>query len=424
MQAKSRKRILPIVILGVVIIIVAALILSEPKPEKRNANTDPKISVEAIEIQRSSITPRVLSYGLVEPRTRSKLVAQVSGRVEHVSERFRDGGFFRKGELLLQIDATDYEIAVDIAQASLAEAEQRLAEEYAQAEQARADWERLGNNTTAKPLVMREPQLKAAQANVSSAKALLRKAKVDLARTSIRAPFDGRVLSTSVDLGQVASNNTVLGEIYATDAVEIRLPIKNNDLQLLDLPEAYRHQEHSPASMPSVRIGSELARQEVWQGNIIRTASSIDDSSRQLYVVARIDDPFGKKAEGRFPLKIGQYVTAEIDGITLDSAISIPNKAIYQGSYVYLYREGAVYRTPIDISWQNGEVAIISAGISPGDQLVVSPLGQVASGTLVKLTRDEGQTAAGKVNRKTAEDYDAGRDGVADQGKGKKGAAI
>lgn len=410
------------VIVGVVLMVVAILLLSKPKADKRSANVGSKISVEAINIQSSRITPKVLSYGLVEPRTRSKLVAQVSGRVERVSERFRDGGFFQQGELLLQIDSTDYEIAVDISQASLAEAEQGLAEEITLAEQAKADWSRLENKSSASPLVLREPQLKTAEANVRSAQALLKQAKINLERTSIRAPYDGRVLSTSVDLGQVASNNTVLGEIYATDAIEVRLPIKNNDLQFLDLPEDYRHQDGTPENLPTVKIRSDLSKVEVWEGTVIRTAGSIDDSSRQLYVVARIDDPFGQKAEGRFQLKIGQYVTAEIDGITLDSAISIPNKAIYQGSYVYLLREGAVYRTPIEIGWQNGEMAIISRGVGSGDQLVVSPLGQVYSGTLVKLTPNSVKTTEGELIDEPIVNLNPSIVGENDKGK-EKGAA-
>lgn len=382
--ATARKIVVPLIVAAGMLVVIGGLILTKPEPKQRDAQAVPRISVEIVEIQSLTTTPQVVSYGLVEPRIRSSLVAQVSGRVELVSERFRDGGFFREGELLLQIDATDYEIAMDIAQASLAEAEQRLAVELAQVSQAKTDWVRSGRKSAARPLVLREPQLKAAEANVSSANAQLKRAIVDLARTSIRAPFDGRVLSTGVDLGQVASNNTVLGEIYATDAIEVRLPIKNEDLPLLDLPEDYRYQERSPESLPTVKIYSELGKAEVWQGNIVRTAGSIEDSSRQLYVVARVEDPFGQKAEGRFPLKIGQYVTAEIDGIALESVISIPNRAIYHGSYVYLHREGAVYRTPIEIAWQNGEIAIISEGLSVGNELVVSPLGQVVSGTLVE----------------------------------------
>ena len=262
-----------------------------------------------------------------------------------------------------------------------------MAEELALVEQAKADWERLGDNGKPNSLVLRQPQLRAAEASVSSAKALLKQAKVNLERTSVLAPYDGRVLSKNVDLGQVATNNTVLGDIYATDVVEVRLPIKNNDLPLLKLPEDYRHQDTSSKNLPSVRIRSELAKEEVWLGSIVRTAGSIDNTNRQLNVVARIDDPFGEKAEGRFPLKIGQYVTAEVDGVSLESVLSIPDKAIYQGSYVYVYREGAVYRRPVEISWQNAGVAIIDQGLAEGDQVVVSPLGQISSGTAVALSQ-------------------------------------
>ena len=398
-QKEKFKILLPVLIVGLACVVMAALILSKPKADKRRGNTNSKISVEAVEVLRSSITPKILSYGLVEPRTRTTLVAQVSGRIESVSEQFSDGGFFRKGEILLQIDATDSQIELDIAQASLAEAEQGLAEELALVEQAKADWERLGDGGAPNALVLRAPQLKAAEASVSSAKALLKQAKVNLERTSVVAPYDGRVLSKNVDLGQVTTNNTVLGNIYATDVIEVRLPIKNNDLPLLKLPEDYSHQDESSKNLPAVSIRSELAKEETWLGSIVRTAGSIDNNSRQLNVVARIDDPFGEKAEGRFPLKIGQYVTAEIDGVSLESVLSIPNKAIYQGSYVYIYKEGAVYRTPIEISWQNSGVAIVSQGLSEGDQVVVSPLGQVSSGTAVELTQLIGKTDLPKVDK-------------------------
>jgi len=384
-RATWLKKVFPVLVVIVLMLIVASLVLLKPKADKRRANSGPVINVEVFDIEPSSLTPKVLSYGLVEPRTRTTLVSQVGGRIMTLSERFRDGGFFQQGESLLQIDPTDYEIELEIAESSLAQAEQGLAEEIAQVEQAKADWNRLGNSESVSSLVLREPQLRAARAGVNSAKALLKQAKINLERTSVKAPYSGRVLSTNVDLGQVVSNNTELGEIYATDAVEIRLPVKNEDLPLLSLPEYYRDQEQTPQNFPAVSIRSELAKEEVWQGLIVRTAGSIDDNSRQLNVVAQIDDPFGRKAQGRFPLKIGQYVTAEIDGINIDAAIVIPNKAVYQGSYVYLYREGAVHRTPIQISWQNGDQAVISEGVKHGDRLVVSPLGQVTSGTLVKL---------------------------------------
>ncbi|WP_096085723.1 efflux RND transporter periplasmic adaptor subunit [Agaribacterium haliotis] len=388
--APAVKRFPVLIIVLVCAAIIVALSLFKPKAQRSQINKVSQVAVDIINIKQQRLNPKVSSYGRVEPRIESKLVAQVGGRIDFVSERFRDGGFFNEGELLLSIEAVDHEIEVEIAQANLAEAKRLVQEEQARARQAKEDWQRLGDNSEPSPLVLREPQLASAQANLKSASANLKKAELNLKRTQIRAPFAGRVLDTQVDLGQVVSVNTVLGELYASGAIEVRLPIKNSDLVLLELPEIYAHSRRESEQGPRVMLYSELAAHEQWQGYIVRTASSISDNSRQLYVVARIDDPFGEKAVGRFPLKIGQYVTAEIDAQALDQAIEIPNRAIYQGRYVYIFKDGAVYRRAISIRWQNNESAVIASGLEASEQLVVSPLGQIASGTPVKVISIDG----------------------------------
>lgn len=390
MQARRFvKKHLPLVLLALFLLVLMLLYLFRPQASRQFTPPVSRISVEVQPLQQRDIVADIRSYGLVEPLIRSKIVAQVSGRVIFVAEEFRDGGFFNSGDVLLRIEPDDYEIEVEIAQANLAEAERQLQEEIAQAEQARQDWQRLGRDEPASPLVLREPQLESARAGVRSAAARLRAARLDLQRCEIRAPFDGRVLSNSIDLGQVVSSNTAVAEIYATDAVEVRLPIKNRELPLLNLPEAYQGDTGPAAELPDVQIISDLAQQEIWQGKIVRTASSIDSNSRQLYVVARIDNPYGDKAKGRFPLKIGQYVTARIEGRKIEDVLSVPNRAIYQGTYVYLYREGAVYRREIKLTWQNEVYAIVGEGLSDGDILVLTPLGQISSGTPVKLSNPE-----------------------------------
>lgn len=383
------KIIVALVIAAAVALAIGILKANKPEAKKRPPASGPAITVDVIDIEAKAFTPQLMSFGMVSARVNSRVIAQVGGRIVAMSEQFRDGGFFKKGDLLLSIEAIDYEIDVEVAKANLAQAQRALAEEQAQSDQARIDWERLGDDSEPSPLALRKPQLAAAEANVQSVAAQLKRAELNLSRTKIRAPFDGRVLSTAIDLGQVAGTNAVLGDIYATDAIEVRLPIKNSELGLINLPEHYSHGANTrPAKKTPVDIISDLAGSEVWRGSLVRTASTIDATSRQLYVVARIDDPFGSKAEGRFPLKIGQYVTASIAGITQDNAITIPNQAIYQGSYVYVFRDGAVYRQDIAIQWQNGEIAFISDGLNDGDQLVVSPLGQISSGTPVKLLGD------------------------------------
>jgi RND family efflux transporter MFP subunit len=274
-------------------------------------------------------------------------------------------------------------------------AKQRLQEEVARVKQAEADWQRLGNGQAPNALVLRQPQYEAAKAQVLSAQALLDKAKLSLERTKIIAPYAGRVLKKNVDIGQVISSNTKLADIFAVDTVEIRLPIKNKDLPLMKLPEEYRNahkeseRENSESSMISnVVVSSDLMGEQVWQGKIVRTESAIDEMSQQLYVVAQIIRPYDSEYNQGAQIKMGQYVTAHITGREVENALVIPSSAIYQGSYVYIVQNGLLMRKEIQLGWQNGTEAIVTRGLNAKDELVLTSLGQVSSGTPVAI---EGQ---------------------------------
>ncbi|MEM7282926.1 MAG: efflux RND transporter periplasmic adaptor subunit, partial [Pseudomonadota bacterium] len=346
----------------------------------------PTLAVEATQVFGQEYTVRLQSYGTVQPRTQSILVAQVTGQVVSINDDFREGGYFEKGDVLLTIDDRDYAADVRIAEASLMDARQALAEAAARSEQALQDWQRLGNPGEPSDLVLRKPQLAAAEARVISARSALEKTRLDFERTKIIAPFDGRVLRQLVDLGQVVGNNTQVAEIYSTDTVEVRLPLRNSDLAFIDLPENYRNSAPEEAtSQPNVTLRSSLGANEAWQGEIVRAEGAIDPTARQLHVVAEIDDPFGADNIGRSPLKIGEYVTAELEGKTLTDVILIPNGTIYQGSYVYVVENDLLLRRDIQIAWQNEEHSIIANGLANGDTLVTTPLGQVTSGLAVRL---------------------------------------
>ncbi len=215
---------------------------------------------------------------------------------------------------------------------------------------------------------------------MASTEASLAQARLDLERCNITAPFPGRVLQRQVDLGQVVQANTVLGEIYAIDYVEIRLPMTNGDLEFMYLPE--QHPDRTAEALPRVRIHSTLGGEAHWDGYIVRTEGAIDEASRQLHVVARINDPYG--AAHPQPLKIGQYVTAVLEGRLQEDAILIPEQSIYQGSYVYVVEDRTVQRREVVIARLADGQALIREGLVAGDRLVVSTLGQVVSGTPVR----------------------------------------
>jgi multidrug efflux pump subunit AcrA (membrane-fusion protein) len=169
--------------------------------------------------------------------------------------------------------------------------------------------------------------------------------------------------------------------------VEIRLPINNSDLQYVDLPEQFRDRALSESAL-DVSFKSAANDAQVWQGKVIRTEGSIDSNSQQLYVVAQIDDPFAQSSiqgNGTLGLKIGQYLSAKIQGKLITNALIIPNSAIYQASYVFIEQDQILQRKEISIAWQNAQYALVSTGLSFNQHLVLTPLGQVSSGTKVAI---------------------------------------
>ena len=370
-----------------------------PAAERAEQPEDARMVVETLTVTPRDYRVLISSYGTVQPRTRSELIAQVTGQVVAVRPNFRPGGFFSAGVVLITIDPRDYEADVKIAEAALMDARQAEARASADSEQARVDWARIGEPEETPPdLVLRKPQLDAARARVIAARAALVKAELSRERTRVRAPFSGRVLTQLVDIGQVVSVGTPLAEVYATDYVEVRLPLRNADLAFVDLPEA-----DGVAPLP-VAIRSSLGETRIWQGQIVRTEGAIDQTARQLHVVAQIDNPFGAagaadgggpgRPKGGRPLKIGEYVTAEITGKRLPDALVIPSEAIYQNTYVHVVEAGRLMRREIEIAWQDGTDSVVASGLAAGDVVVTTPLGGVTSGVPVRVETGRAERSA------------------------------
>ncbi|KGJ94384.1 efflux RND transporter periplasmic adaptor subunit [Colwellia psychrerythraea] len=408
-----KKILLPVIITIATAILMVVIIKNPPTSNRAKPSKAPQMTVETTTLTPKTYQVMVQSFGTVKPRTQSVLFAQVSGQINYVSKQFRAGGFFEQGDILIQLDDRDHRAEVNIAQASLMSAKQNLQEEYARVNQAKADWKRLGNDKAPNALVLRQPQYEAAKAQVLSAEAQLDKVKLSLERTKIVAPYAGRILKKNVDIGQVISSNTQLADIFAVDYVEIRLPIKNKDLPLMKLPEEYSNSDETSevnkmtsdktdndnAMISNVIISSDLMGDQIWQGKIVRTESAIDEISQQLYVVAQIIRPYDGEYNQGAQIKMGQYVTAEITGREVENALVIPSSAIYQGSYVYIVEDGLLMRKEIKLGWQNGTESIVTHGLIAGDQLVLTSLGQVSSGTPVAIA---GQTPRQVTNKSNA----------------------
>lgn len=357
--------------------------LIDTAPEaKRRAPSRPIPVVNIAQFAPQDYAITLKSRGTVSPRTQSTLIPQVSGRIVKMGDNFRDGGVIEAGELLLEIERADYELALTIAQADLASARLTLQEERAQARQAKSDWEKLGMAGKPDDLVMRKPQLAKAQATAASAEARVKQAELDLTRTRIHAPYAGQILDKQVDLGQVVSPGSQLATLYATDLAEVRLPLTDRQLGMLDLPS----QQVEDTDFPKVVLHSQFGDQTwQWEGQIVRTEGSFDTRSRQLSVIAQINTPFDGDA-ARPPLKLGQFVTAEITGRTLHNVFVIPRQLVSGNQDVLIMdADDRVERRAIPILWQTTEHVITRDAISATDRLITTPLPYSLNGMQVQL---------------------------------------
>ena len=234
---KLLKWLLPVLVLALAITGGRYIVSQRPSAPQFEPPQVP-VSIDAIRVAPQDYRVVVHSEGTVEPRTASTLIPQVSGKIVAISPTFREGGFFEQGDILVTLDPRDYELAIASAEAQVAQAESALEQELAQAKVVEGDWRMLGRE--APELGLRKPQIAAARATLLSAESQLKRARFDLERTRIRAPYDGQVLEKNVDVGQFVSTGTLLARVYATDYVEIRLPLSDRQLEFVDLPERFR----------------------------------------------------------------------------------------------------------------------------------------------------------------------------------------
>jgi len=389
------RALLPLGVLAAGAAVGFGLIATGARTERRPAPSGAPV-VETLTVAPEDFRVIARSRGTVAPRTQSTLIPQVAGRVVWVAPNLRDGGFFEKGEKLLELDPTDYANAVTVARAELARARLALAEEEAQAEQARREWEQLGLKGEPSALVLRRPQLENAKAAAAAAGARLAQAEADLARATILAPYVGRVLAKHVDVGQYVSPGTVLAEVYAVDYVEIRLPLTDDQVGFVDLPEGYRGDGGGRKKGPAVTLRGKVGRDEfAWKGRIVRTAGAIDTASRQLFVVAQVDDPYAHRGDSP-PLKVGQFVEAEIQGRLLKGVFVIPRQAVEPGGGVLVVTPGRrIERRPVEVAWSDGDRVVVAKGLAAGERISLTPLPFAADGAEVRVQGEgEGPTPA------------------------------
>ena len=373
--------LLPIGLLLGALGVAAVFIGNRQQIQPRQPET-PAISVRVIEVSPGPVRLRVHAQGTVSPRTESALVPEVSGNVVWVSPNLVSGGYFETGETLLRIDERDY-------QASVARAEAALQRAEADHEHAQFDYDRaldlFGRSLiSAADQESAERTARVANASLADARLVLETAQRDRTRTELKAPFSGLVRNEQVDVGQFVNRGTSIATIYATDYLEVRLPIADQELAFLNIPLRQRG-EFAPEDAPSVTLSANFAGQEqVWQARLVRTEAEIDPGTRMVYAIARVDGSETQQADSIAP-PVGLFVQAAIDGLELNDVVVLPRSALRDGKYVLVVdSENRVSLRAVDVLRVYGDEVVITGGLQSGELVSVSMLQTVVDGMRVQ----------------------------------------
>ena len=375
------KLIIPGLIVLASLFGAAVLMATSPRVEPNNP-TPVAPTVRVRDVQPEPIRLRVHSQGTVAPDTQSQLIPEVSGRVTWMSSALVNGGYFEQGQALLRLDDKDYRSNLRRAQAALTRAE-------AQYEHASFEYERmksLEERRLASRSQMESAQrdYRVAQATLEDSRANVEQASLNLERTEVKAPFTGLVREESVDIGQLVGPASPVATIYATDRLEVRLPIADRQLGFLNLPVGHRGE--LPANrQPAVRLSADYAGQLLqWTGSIVRTEAQIDTSSRMVNVVARITDG----GEGALPA-VGLFVNADIEGLLVDDIVVLPRHALRNGNRVLVVGDDnrLEFRDIEPLRLYQDDV-LVQAGLERGERVCVSPMQTPIDGMLVNPIRE------------------------------------
>lgn len=395
----SRKAWMPVLIgalcmVGAFVIVATAPSVEYKEPERAIP------TVRTIPAETETHRYSVRTQGTVAPRSEADLVPEISGRIVWISPSLVPGGFFEEGDPLLRLERRDFELAVKRQKAAVRRADSEL--EFAAAELKRRQG--LSDAGVASPAQLSEKRRAAAvaESNLVDARAALEQAERDLARTEIRAPFDGRVREERVEAGQFVSRGNAVGRIYATDYAEIRLPIPDHQLAFLDLPDPRRADTDGAGVGPVVTLRAIFAgRPHEWTGRVVRSEGEIDAKSRMVNVVARVEEPYRLDENNqRPPLAVGLFVEAEIVGPEAKDVIVVPRYAMRGESQILVVNgQNELHSKSVEVLRIDRDDVLVQGPLAEGERICVSPLQVVVEGMIVNPIEEPSSMASSTATR-------------------------
>jgi multidrug efflux system membrane fusion protein len=380
-----KTKLLPLIVIVAAFLIAA--IMSAFKPNSLELESpDREVAVTTELINQSNVELQVSSQGTVEPRTSTTLVSEVSGAVLEVASQFEVGGTFKKGDILIRLDAADYKVAKQRAEAQLKSAKAQLLTEQARSIQAKKEWQMTGRPIEDAPiLALRTPFLAEAEARLLQAQAEVAQAELKIQRTVIRAPYAGMVSATHVDMGQYVTIGTRLGSIFAIDYAEIRLPMTDKQMSKLSLAKSAIKSQ--PFTKAKVELKAMVNGQQVsWPAVLVRSEGTIEQSSRAQYLVAQIDDPYNlNNQQNSQPLLMGTFVEATVTGKIIKDVYALPRYALRSNQRIAtVTAEKRLKMITVDYSYEDRNYYYLTSDLDEGVEVVTSGMGIMVDGMKVK----------------------------------------
>lgn len=368
-----------------------------PEEAKSPRARKQEIRSRVIELHSQDYSVLVTTQGIVRSHNEITLSGQVSGQITFLSPNFEAGSYFSKGEVLIEIDPRDYASVLRAAEARHLSATSAL--KLAQINHDRASQGIEGDTysvITKAEVDLTAAGLTQAESNLNAATVQVDQAKLDLERTKIQAPFDGRVREKMVGLGQSLNQGTAAGVIFAIDYAEVRLPIAAREREFLRLPEMAGDDPLSVILRDAISTEST----QTWSAQIVRTEGTLDIDSLELFAIARIDDPFGIRS-GNPPLRIGQPVSGSISGHVLRDVVALPRVAVRQLDQIIVISKYEQTLTNVTIQpiWSDEEFIIVPGSVEYEDALLaMTHIVHAPDGARVEIIPDIAETEESVTN--------------------------
>lgn len=367
-----------ILVSGALALLLSGVYLSAPEQQlTAPAVTSPEF--EVLEVQPQSLALTLKSQGVAEPRRRLALAFQTGGEIVQVSPAFENGGWVEKGQELVWLDTLPLELTLRQRKHDLASARLHMEKARASARMARRD---ASPNATA--YALHKPQLAEAQARVEAAQHAVERAEADLARATLTAPFPGRLEQVSVSVGKMVGAGEVLGELYSANDMEVRLPLRDGWLALLDGQEEVPGTGRAPLSIPVTLEGRFAGQVRSWKGVITRREGGIS-RNQMSWLVAEV-----RPETHRVPLEPGVFVEAGIQGRRFNNMVVLPRSTTIPGGGVWVVEEsGRLQQREVEVVYEDGDQVYITGGLVAGERVLLRGSDLLSEGMKVRIRPPE-----------------------------------